>query len=207
MSHTSHRITSTPMFSQYIEVYHTKSPVTFPWQVKFRLGFDVLCSDSTCIFSFRVPNGCGNKYDTQTRQPVSWQLVAAFGSGSSECVPFSTCIAGADFVIKIALNEVRQWRRRLQRGECIVASFPNQHRERQRQRYEVHRALCPLACSWCCLLSSYKGTYWLLEKDSQSCQMTSNVNLHINIFAVVPSTLDRKVLHLLQAEDVKLKCL
>lgn len=57
------------------------------------------------------------------------KLVVAFGAGSSECMLFSTCIPGADFVIKIILNEVCQWRRRLQRGECIVASFLNQHRE------------------------------------------------------------------------------
>lgn len=34
------------------------------------------------------------------------KMVVAFGVGSTECAPFSICIAGAHFVIKMGLNGV-----------------------------------------------------------------------------------------------------
>lgn len=81
---------------------------------------------------------------------------------------FSTCIAGADFVIKMIVNEVCQGRRRIQRGECMSCSVSRVSTGRMMAMETEIQKLAghcfPLACSRCCIPSSHKSTYWLLKK-------------------------------------------
>lgn len=135
------------------------------------------------------------------------KLVAAFGAGSSECALFSTCITRADFVIKMILNEVCQGRRRLQRGECISCIISES--TQRMMEMEIQSQQTTISISMLLVLPPLFPQRYILaaQKGNRSCQMTSNVNLHINIIAIVPCTLDRKGLHLLREEDVRTKSL
>lgn len=125
------------------------------------------------------------------------KLVVAFGAGSSECASFSTCIAGADFVIKTIVNEVCQEGRRIQ-GRWMSSAFQSLHREWWRWRFKAGRSLFSISRLLVLLLLFQQKYILAAQKATRSCQMTSNANLHINVFATAPCTLERKGLRLMQ---------
>lgn len=112
---------------------------------------------------------------------------------------YSPCIAGDDFVIKMTANEESQSSRGMQRGEWFRCSFlsffffPAQRNDGD----VIDKAAGPpsFICWPSVLQLPAKSTYWLLRESARSCQMTSNANLHINVFSTAPCTLERKGLY------------
>lgn len=114
---------------------------------------------------------------------------------------FSTCIAGADFVIKMIVNEVCQGRRRIQRGECMSCSVSRVSTENYGDGDGGTKAGRPLfSISMLPVLHPLFPQKYILaaQKGAGRCQMTSNTDLHINIFAAAHCTLERKGRRLMQ---------
>lgn len=120
MPHTVNRGASTPTFSQFILVYHVKSPQKAKTNPLLRL---ISSSIKPYLWGFSMSNGSGWKNVTCSHGRLSVKTCAfeepvfTFGANSGECSFLSA--AWADLVIQMMVNEVCQERRRIQRDKCL----------------------------------------------------------------------------------------
>lgn len=94
--------------------------------------------------------------------------------------------------------EMRSARREGGCREVNVLGAAFLHREWWRWRYKAGRPLFFISRLSVLHLLFQQKYILAAQKSAGSCQMTSNANLHINVFATAPCTLERKGLRFMQ---------